>query len=152
MKSLRAELGGDSGGDWLGKIFRSVTGAGSAGWGSGNAFGNQDLGLSFAGGGYTGSGSRSGGLDGQGGFWAMLHPQETVTDHTRGGSAAKVEVNIYNNSGAQVRQSETVDSRGNRRMDVTISEMVAGEMRRPGSGMHQSARASFGLQPALVGR
>ena len=39
---------------------------------------------SYAGGGYTGNGSRSGGLDGQGGFLAMLHPRETVIDHTRG--------------------------------------------------------------------
>jgi hypothetical protein len=39
---------------------------------------------SYAGGGYTGDGSRSGGLDGQGGFLAMLHPRETVIDHTRG--------------------------------------------------------------------
>ena len=38
---------------------------------------------SFDGGGYTGSGARSGGLDGKGGFLAMLHPQETVFDHTR---------------------------------------------------------------------
>ena len=39
---------------------------------------------SYAGGGYTGNGARSGGLDGQGGFMAMLHPRETVIDHTRG--------------------------------------------------------------------
>jgi len=39
---------------------------------------------SYAGGGYTGDGARSGGLDGQGGFMAMLHPRETVIDHTRG--------------------------------------------------------------------
>ena len=38
---------------------------------------------SFDGGGYTGNGSRSGGLDGKGGFWAMMHPQETVIDHTK---------------------------------------------------------------------
>ena len=36
------------------------------------------------GGGYTGSGSRSGGVDGRGGFHAILHPQETVVDHTKG--------------------------------------------------------------------
>ena len=41
------------------------------------------LGLSFDGGGYTGSGARSGGIDGKGGFPAILHPQETVVDHTR---------------------------------------------------------------------
>jgi hypothetical protein len=39
--------------------------------------------LSFAGGGYTGSAPRAGGIDGQGGFPAILHPQETVIDHTR---------------------------------------------------------------------
>jgi len=39
-------------------------------------------GVGFAGGGYTGNGARSGGLDGQGGFLTMLHPQETVIDHT----------------------------------------------------------------------
>jgi hypothetical protein len=39
---------------------------------------------SFDGGGYTGSGARSGGLDGKGGFLSIMHPQETVTDHTKG--------------------------------------------------------------------
>ena len=43
--------------------------------------------FSFDGGGYTGSGSRTGGVDGKGGFPALLHPQETVIDHTRGQSA-----------------------------------------------------------------
>lgn len=41
----------------------------------------------FDGGGYTGNGSRSGGLDGKGGQLAMLHPQETVIDHTKGRDA-----------------------------------------------------------------
>ena len=52
---------------------------------------------SFAGGGYTGSGSRSGGLDGKGGRLAMLHPQETVIDHARGqsvGGAPNVTINF----------------------------------------------------------
>lgn len=35
---------------------------------------------SFAGGGYTGDGARAGGMDGKGGYLAMLHPQEVVTD------------------------------------------------------------------------
>ena len=41
---------------------------------------------SYDGGGYTGSGPRSGGLDGKGGYMAMLHPRETVVDHTKGQS------------------------------------------------------------------
>lgn len=40
--------------------------------------------LSFDGGGDTGSGARAGGLDGKGGFLAMMHPQETVIDRTKG--------------------------------------------------------------------
>jgi hypothetical protein len=39
---------------------------------------------SFEGGGFTGKGSRSGGIDGKGGFPAVLHPNETVIDHTKG--------------------------------------------------------------------
>jgi hypothetical protein len=44
---------------------------------------NLTGGRNFDGGGYTGNGSRSGGMDGKGGFMAMLHPQETVIDHTK---------------------------------------------------------------------
>jgi hypothetical protein len=44
---------------------------------------SQEALQSFSGGGYTGNGARAGGLDGQGGFMAMLHPQEDVIDRTR---------------------------------------------------------------------
>lgn len=40
--------------------------------------------LSFDGGGYTGNGSRTGGIDGRGGFIGIVHPRETITDHTKG--------------------------------------------------------------------
>jgi hypothetical protein len=46
--------------------------------------------LTYAGGGYTGNAPRSGGLDGQGGFMAMLHPRETVVDHMRTGAGGGV--------------------------------------------------------------
>jgi len=39
--------------------------------------------VSMEGGGFTGHGARSGGLDGKGGFPAILHPNETVIDHTK---------------------------------------------------------------------
>lgn len=39
------------------------------------------IGQSFEGGGYTGDGPRAGGLDGKGGYMAMVHPEETVIDH-----------------------------------------------------------------------
>jgi hypothetical protein len=51
----------------------------------------------YEGGGYTGSGPRSGGLDGKGGFMAMLHPRETVVDHTKGQGAGGTTVNqVFN--------------------------------------------------------
>lgn len=54
------------------------------------------------GGGYTGSGSRSGGLDGKGGFLAMLHPNETVIDHTKGQTGGVTVVqNINVSTGVQ---------------------------------------------------
>jgi len=42
------------------------------------------------GGGYTGNGARAGGMDGKGGFMAMLHPRETIVDHTKGGQSGVV--------------------------------------------------------------
>lgn len=47
------------------------------------------------GGGFTGNGARAGGVDGKGGFPAILHPNETVIDHTKGqGMGATVNFNI----------------------------------------------------------
>ena len=59
---------------------------GSTSWGSTIIEGIGDL-QSFDGGGDTGSGPRAGGLDGKGGFLAMMHPDETVIDRTKGQSA-----------------------------------------------------------------
>ena len=51
--------------------------------------------FSADGGGYTGMGARAGGVDGKGGFPAILHPNETVVDHTKGqGMGATVNFNI----------------------------------------------------------
>ena len=49
----------------------------------------------YQGGGFTGYGSRTGGIDGRGGFPAILHPNETVIDHTRGGAGMGVNI-TYN--------------------------------------------------------
>ena len=53
---------------------------------------------SFEGGGFTGDGARSGGVDGKGGFPAILHPNETVVDHTKGqGMSPSVNIVIQAN-------------------------------------------------------
>jgi len=64
--------------------------------------------FSFDGGGYTGTGTRSGGVDGKGGFYAVLHPDETVVDHTKGQQVSSGGRNVvinqtYNFSGANDR-------------------------------------------------
>ena len=46
------------------------------------------------GGGYTGNGVRAGGVDGKGGMLGILHPQETVIDHTKGQSTGGATVNF----------------------------------------------------------
>lgn len=61
---------------------------------------------SFAGGGYTGAGARSGGLDGKGGFLATLHPNETVVDHTAGQGAGGVTVTQNITFGSGVTRAE----------------------------------------------
>jgi tape measure domain-containing protein len=81
LKALGAAAGSFSGGT------SSAVDTSAGGWA--NSFNTplQGIGnigpIGFAGGGYTGNAPRAGGVDGQGGFPAILHPQETVIDHTR---------------------------------------------------------------------
>mgnify|MGYP000082511257 CR=1 FL=1 len=60
----------------------------------------------FEGGGFTGYGARAGGVDGRGGFPAILHPNETVIDHTKGqsmGGGVTVNLNISTGVSQTVR-------------------------------------------------
>lgn len=74
---------------------------------------------SFAGGGSTGFGPRSGGVDGLGGFPAILHPNETVIDHTRPANQ-----NIAAPQKVQIDVSISVDEGGN---IVPLVRQVAGQ-------------------------
>jgi len=92
----------------------------------------------FDGGGFTGSGSRSGGLDGKGGFMAMLHPNETVLDHTRGQAAnsnrpISVQTNIINNAGVEVIERTTDDGQGGVRQEIILNRAVAQQIAKPGA-------------------
>lgn len=74
--------------------------------------------FSWDGGGYTGDGSRSGGVDGKGGFLAVMHPRETVIDHTKGGRGG-------GGQAVQVAVSVTVDDDGKIRAYVRDSSARA---------------------------
>lgn len=79
-------------------LFGGLFGGGGGGFGIGPARFAGPGGFfmsSFEGGGYTGSGARAGGMDGRGGFPAMLHPNETVVDHSKGDAAGGPTMNFY---------------------------------------------------------
>lgn len=82
----------------------------SLGYASVGIAGAQVFQGSFNGGGYTGNGIRAGGVDGMGGFPAILHPNETVVDHSKGQSmGANVTVNMVEDASkaGQVQQRQT---------------------------------------------
>ncbi len=83
---------------------------------------------SFDGGGYTGNGSRSGGLDGKGGFWAMMHPRETVIDHTKQGSQRNLSANTQSNAYNNVTVNQTINTTG--RIDSRTSNQIASDTAR----------------------
>ena len=83
---------------------------------------------SFAGGGYTGDGSRSGGLDGKGGYMAMVHPRETVIDHARGQGSGGVTVIQNNTFGSGVSRAE-VNSMIPKIIEATKSAVVDAKLR-----------------------
>ncbi len=81
----------------------------------------------FDGGGFTGMGARSGGMDGKGGFPAILHPNETVVDHTRGQGQG---ITIINN----------IDASGNQDVDEKIAIAVTQSSRQTVEQVHNMMR------------
>ena len=80
------------------QMYRGLAGLAASGSGGffsflGGLLGGGQI-ASFAGGGFTGPGARTGGLDGRGGFPAILHPNETVIDHTKGGGERQITVRL----------------------------------------------------------
>lgn len=132
-----------TGSAWLGGLFNSDA---TAEWNYGPA--QPDLSpVSFAGGGHTGNGPRSGGLDGQGGFMAMLHPQETVTDHTLGGGSAaaqNIRVEVVNPPG---RAAEVASATPRIDIDGTVLRIVMREME-PGGRIARQQERQYGLNAA----
>lgn len=77
--------------------------------------------------------------DGQGNLGVRANSQKT-----------EVVVNNYGNDKATA--TETTDSRGNRRIEITVGDMTAGEISRSGSGPQKAIRNTFGIQPKLIRR
>ena len=67
-----------------------------------------------------------------------------------GSGSTQVIVNNYGKEHAETRES--TDSRGNRRIEVVIGDMAAGEVTRSGSQTQRSIRNTFGINPQLIRR
>jgi len=75
-----------------------------------------------------------------------------VSMHNSNSSGVSV---VINNTGTQTtvtNQTEVTDSRGNRRIELTLADAVSSEQARHGSAMYNSTKNTFGLKPTLVGR
>lgn len=104
----------------------------------------------FDGGGNTGAGTRTGGLDGKGGFLALMHPRETVTDHTKVNAPRAPRLNpsggprVIRNESALTVQIQGANGDDHVRMLVKqgVNEALAGQneqMRRGGFGSVQAS-------------
>lgn len=99
---IRIQLRQSIMGPLAGLIGGAIGGGGYSGMSNTNSNAGTSTGITFEGGGYTGDGARSGGMDGKGGFMAMLHPNETVIDHTKGqGGGVTIVQNINVSTGVQ---------------------------------------------------
>lgn len=127
-----------AGGPYFGPVLAGITrGLGYAAVG---IVAGQTI-ASFDGGGLTGSGPRSGGLDGRGGRLAIMHPNEKVIDLTResanDGGGWNVNVHNYNGGNPQVQLDER-----QRTIDIMIEQ--AGNQ---GSRFRQALHSTSNLQP-----
>jgi hypothetical protein len=86
-------------------------------------------------------------------FPALLHKGEAVIPAKYNNNAnGNTNVVVNNYSTSQASTKEVVDSRGNRRIEVTIGDIVSGELARSGSNMNNTLKTSFGARQNLVGR
>jgi phage-related minor tail protein len=68
------------------------------------------------------------------------------------GGGGSVEVVVNNYTTAQAETRETTDSRGNRRIEVVVGDMTAGEVTRGGSSTNRAITNTFGMKPQLIRR
>lgn len=87
--------------------------------------------MSFEGGGFTGSGPRSGGLDGKGGFMAMVHPNETIIDHTKqgggksGGGGLNMTVNLVEDASKAGTVEKTQNPDGSWNVQAFVADIFS---------------------------
>ena len=69
-----------------------------------------------------------------------------------GNNGGNVEVVVNNYGSDKATTTESTDSRGNRKVEVIIGDLSAGDISKSGSNSQRSLRGTYGLQPALIRR
>lgn len=121
--------GGSGGSGGFGGFIAGLFGSGGGGESMIGNMGAESIIPGFDGGGFTGVGARTGGVDGKGGFPAILHPNETVIDHTRGQSASgsvSVQVNV-DASGSKVQGENDKSDQLGKRIGAVIRQVLVEE-------------------------
>lgn len=77
---------------------------------------------------------------------------QVIPNHQLQNGGGNTSIVINNNTPAQVQAREVVDGRGNRSIQVTVDEMVASSLSRPGSAARGAMRNNYGASPVGVRR
>ena len=70
----------------------------------------------------------------------------------RANQQQNVEVVVNNYGSEKATTKESVNNRGERKIEVVIGDAIAGEISRPGSAVQQSLSSNFGNRPAVARR
>ena len=68
------------------------------------------------------------------------------------GGGTKVDVVVNNYSSEKATTTDTIDSKGNRKIEVIVGDMVADQLSRTGSASQQALTSSYGQRPSMVRR
>jgi lambda family phage tail tape measure protein len=69
-----------------------------------------------------------------------------------GQGGGNVDIVVNNYSGEKAEATESVDSRGNRKIEVVIGEMSASDISKTGSASQKNLRSTYGIRPQLIRR
>jgi len=75
-----------------------------------------------------------------------------VVAQLQGANSGATSIVVNNFGSEKATATESVDSRGNRRIEVTIGEAVSGEMARSGSSIQRTMTSTYGMRPQLIRR
>ena len=103
----------------------------------------------YEGGGHTGYGPRTGGLDNKGGFAAILHPQERIIDETRTSRQMQptmvTNVKVIAPPGSEVNEERQQNSSGGEDVTITLDRAVSALARDPSSAISRTLGNNYGV-------